>query len=215
MGEVKHALPALQDRSVRTRDRLLDAAEALLSAGGPEAATVPAIAARGRVAVGSVYRRFPDKDAVLRAVYERFFERSRGVNREMLSGGRWAGLPLPELVAALVRGMVRGYVQHRAMLAALLRYADTHPDERFRRHAEALREETFRLVATLLLARRGDIAHPDPERAIEFSLLTIGLVLKGLMLGGDWPGSRITPERVTRELTRMTLAYLGAPHEVP
>ena len=46
-------------------------------------------------------------------------------------------------------------------------------------------------------------------------LLTIGLVLKGLMLGGDWPGSRITPERVTRELTRMTLAYLGAPHEVP
>jgi len=210
MGDVKNALPALQARSVRTRDRLLDAAEALLSAGGPDAATVPAIAARGRVAVGSVYRRFPDKDAVLRAVYERFFERSAAVNRDALSPGRWTGTPLPDLVAALVRGMVRGYVQHHAMLAALLRYADTHPDEKFRRHAEALREETFRLVAALLLARRAEIAHPDAERAIEFSLLTIGLVLKGLVLGGDWPGSRVTAERVTRELTRMTLGYLGA-----
>ena len=70
-------------------------------------------------------------------------------------------------------------------------------------------------MAARLLSRRGEIAHPDPERAIEFSLMTIGLVLKGLVLGGDWPGSRVTTERVRRELTQMTLAYLTAPQDPP
>jgi AcrR family transcriptional regulator len=207
-NDVPNALPALQPRSIRTRDRLLDAAEALLAAGGPDAATVPAIARRARVAVGSVYRRFPDKDAVLRAVYERFFQRSIDGNRQALEAGRWMGMPLPDLVAALVRGMVRGYVQQRALLAALLRYADTHADAAFRRHAEALRDEAFRMIGALLLARREEIGHPEPERAIEFSLLTIALVLKGLVLGGDWPGSGVTTERVTRELSRVTVSYL-------
>jgi len=208
MAPVNNALPAVQDRSRRTRDRLLDAAEALLAGGGPEAATVPAIARRARVAVGSVYRRFPDKDAVLRAVYERFFERSLETNRAALAPDRWRGTPLPDLVAALVAGMVRGYVQQRALLAALMRYADTHGDAAFRRRADALRRESFRLIAALLLARRGEIHHPSPARGIAFSLLAIELVLKGLVLGGDWPGARIAPARVTAELTRMTLRYL-------
>jgi len=42
---------------------------------GAEAATVPAIAERAGASVGAVYRRFPDKDALLRAVCERFLER--------------------------------------------------------------------------------------------------------------------------------------------
>jgi AcrR family transcriptional regulator len=209
MSEVNHARPALQARSRRTRDRLLDAAEALLAQGGPEAATVPAIARRARVAVGSVYRRFPDKDAVLRAVYERFFERSVTANRGALAPARWADKPLRPAVTELVRGMVRGYVQQRAMLAALLRYADTHEDEAFRRHAETLRRETFAMVATILLGRRDDIDHPAPERAVEFALLTIALVLKGLVLRAGWPAADVPVERVERELTTMTLRYLG------
>ena len=65
--------PAKQARSRLTVHRLLSAAEALLEHGGLEAATVPAIAETAGVSVGVVYRRFPDKDALLRAVYERFF----------------------------------------------------------------------------------------------------------------------------------------------
>lgn len=210
MPEVKNARPALQVRSRRTRDRLLDAAEALLAAGGPDAATVPAMARRARVAVGSVYRRFPDKDAVLKAVYERFFERSVAANRGALAPGRWDGTPLPDVVTALVRGMVRGYVQQRAILAALVRYADTHEDPAFRKHAETLRRETFDMVAAVLLAHRDGIDHPAPERAVEFALLTIALVLKGLVLRAGWPAADVPVERVERELTTMTLRYLGA-----
>jgi AcrR family transcriptional regulator len=209
VSEVKNALPAVQARSQRTRDRLLDAAEALLAQGGPDAATVPAIARRARVAVGSVYRRFADKDAVLRGVYERFFERSLVANRRALAPAIWIGKPLTIVVGELVRGMVRGYVQQRALLAALLRYADTHADREFRHRAETLRRETFDLVAAILLARRDEIDHPDPAPAIEFALLAIGLVLKGLVLRADWPAADVPAERVERELTAMTRRYLG------
>src|SRR6185369_9797509 len=63
-----------QARSRHTLHRLLAAAEALLEHGGLEAATVPAIADAAGVSVGVIYRRFPDKDALLRAVYERSFQ---------------------------------------------------------------------------------------------------------------------------------------------
>src|SRR6185436_12642259 len=106
------ALPALQARSQETRDRLLDAAEALLREGGPEKATVPAIARRAKVAVGSVYRRFHDKDAVLASIYERFFERSITANREALSADKWTHVPLEAMLRSLVDGMVRGYRFH-------------------------------------------------------------------------------------------------------
>lgn len=160
--------------------------------------------------MGSVYRRFPDKDAILREVLVRFFERGRGANREAMTPAAWAGRPLAETIATLVRGMVRGYVEHRALLAALFRFADAHADEAFRREAESLRSETLGLVAAILLARREEIRHPAPERAIAFSLMTIGMTLKALVLDREWPAGSVTPHDVEQELTRMMIGYLLA-----
>ena len=203
------ALPARQSRSERTRDRLLDAAESLLKRGGPAAATVPAIAAAAGVAVGSVYRRFPDKDAVLRGVYERFLSRGLERNREALSGEHWQQLPVPDVVRVVVGAMVRGYQQEAPLLAALTDYAERHSDATFRRHADTLRRDTFAVVERLLLARREEIRHPQPEVAIEFLLTTIGFVLKGAVLHGKRNGIDVAVEDVARELELMALRYLG------
>lgn len=202
------ALPALQSRSQKTRDRLLDAAEALLRDGGPEKATVPAIARRAKVAVGSVYRRFPDKDAVLRSIYERFFDRSIAANREALSADEWTDVPLDLMLRRLVDGMVRGYRFHAPLLAALLRYVDSHPDAAFRTHAEAMRADVFAGLSQLLLSRRAEIAHPDPERAVRFLLVTLGLTLKGYLLQGDRLGTPISWNELSEELQRFALGYL-------
>lgn len=202
------ALPALQSRSQKTRDRLLDAAEALLRDGGPEKATVPAIARRAKVAVGSVYRRFPDKDAVLRSIYERFFDRSIAANREALSADKWTDVPLDLMLRRLVDGMVRGYRFHAPLLAALLRYVDSHPDAAFRTHAEAMRADVFAGLSQLLLSRRAEIAHPDPERAVRFLLVTLGLTLKGYLLQGDRLGTPTSWNELSEELQRFALGYL-------
>src|SRR5215216_3229660 len=163
---IADAHPAKQPRSRRTLERLLQAAEDVLAREGLEGATVPAIARRARLSVGIVYRRFPDKDALMRAVYERFFARSLAGNRDALDPARWAGVPAPRIVRSLVAGMVRGYEEHRTILRALLRYADAHPDPEFRRRAEELRTDAFTRVGDLLLTHRARMRHPDPPAAV-------------------------------------------------
>src|SRR6476469_4385478 len=100
-------LPTKQARSRLTLHRLLSAAEALLEHCGLEAATVPAIAEAAGVSVGVVYRRFPDKDALLRAVYERFFATTAEQNVLRLQAvSAPMNIPLPVLARGIVKGMV-------------------------------------------------------------------------------------------------------------
>jgi AcrR family transcriptional regulator len=204
-----HARPARQERSRRTLERLLDSAEALLREGGLDAATVPAIASRSELSVGVVYRRFPDKDALIRAVYERFFARSREGNRAALEPARWSGVPTAQILRSLIGGMVAGYRLRRGLLAALLFYAETHPDKRFRRHAEQLNREAFEGIAALLLSRKKDLRHPDPAEAVRFCLLLVGSALRTLVLRTDHSHPFVPGERLEEELSRVCLRYLG------
>jgi len=52
-------------------NRLLDSAETLIIHGGPAAATVSAIATEAGVSRMTVYRKFPDKHAILAALFNR------------------------------------------------------------------------------------------------------------------------------------------------
>ena len=53
------------------RDRIVDAASALLASGGPSAVTTRAVAADAGVQAPTIYRQFGDKDGLLQAVAER------------------------------------------------------------------------------------------------------------------------------------------------
>ncbi|HEY7111551.1 MAG TPA: TetR/AcrR family transcriptional regulator [Thermoanaerobaculia bacterium] len=201
------ARPAKQERSRKTLERLLDAAEAVFGERGADGATVPAIARRSGLSVGVVYRRFPDKDALLRGVYERFFARSREANRAALDPARWRDRTAAQILHAVVPGMVTGYRQNRRLLGSLLLYAERHPDPGFRRRADRLSREAFDGIAALLLARRGEIRHPDPEKAIPLVLLAVGSLLRTLA----W-SERARPfaasDKLPEELTRLCLRYL-------
>ncbi|WP_253786576.1 TetR/AcrR family transcriptional regulator [Nocardia amikacinitolerans] len=58
-------------------DRLLDAAAELLAAGGPAAVTMSAVAKAVGAPSGSVYHRFPDRPALLAALWTRTLGRFR------------------------------------------------------------------------------------------------------------------------------------------
>ena len=66
-----------QQRGRETVDRLLDATAALLEEAGFEALTTNKIAARAEVNVASLYKYFPNKYALIRALAERNMERQR------------------------------------------------------------------------------------------------------------------------------------------
>lgn len=64
-----------QDRAVRTRAELLEATERLVVSQGCEAVTTTRIASATGVAVGTIYRYFPNRAALLLAAYDATVER--------------------------------------------------------------------------------------------------------------------------------------------
>jgi AcrR family transcriptional regulator len=59
--------------AVRNRERVIEAAKAVFSAGGPDA-SLEAVARRADVGIGTLYRHFPTREALYEAVYRREVE---------------------------------------------------------------------------------------------------------------------------------------------
>jgi AcrR family transcriptional regulator len=59
--------------AVRNRERVLEAAKAVFSAGGPDA-SLEAVARHAGVGIGTLYRHFPTREALFEAVYRREVE---------------------------------------------------------------------------------------------------------------------------------------------
>jgi len=164
------------------------------------------------MSVGNLYKRFPDKDSLFRAVYERFFSDALASNEFALDPAKWEGIPTAEVLSTLVTGMIEGYRSRRALLRALLLYAQTHADAEFRSHAEELRLQTLGLFERLLRDRRADISHPYPERAIRFVVMLIAHALENAVMsegGGISSGDFLShvPETAA-ELSRIVNGYL-------
>ncbi len=199
-------------RAQRTRERLLDAAEALLREGGLPAATVPAIAARAGMAVGNVYKRFRDKDGLLQAVFLRVDERATAANARALDRARWRAEPIGPLLSRLLLPTARMYAQNRRLFAAMAEFSERQSDPRLRERLSRLRREALRDASRILLERRTHMAHPDPERGVGFIITAVATTLRGILLSPHPPRRYLSdPEWLGGELSRMVLGYLGLP----
>ncbi len=80
----------VQARSRARVDAILDAADAVFLERGYAAATTNHVAARAGTSIGSLYRFFPDKEALLVALAARYGERIRAIARDVTPdpGGR-------------------------------------------------------------------------------------------------------------------------------
>src|SRR5437667_11997725 len=56
--------------AVRNRERVLEAAKFVFSSGGPDA-SLEAVAQRAGIGIGTLYRHFPTREALIEAVYRR------------------------------------------------------------------------------------------------------------------------------------------------
>lgn len=207
-----NATPPKQARSLETVNRLLDAAEQLLESEGLEAATVPAIAKKASVSVGVVYRRFPDKDTLLRAVWERFLARKREQTQAIIAScAQLDQVALPDLVRGVVRATIEAHRKKRHLLRALLQFSRTHPDPAFKRAAHEMNQANTAVIAMLMLQHRDRIGHPNPEAAIHFAIITIAAVIQAVILEGE--GTHVAglraPVNLEEEMTRMLFGYLG------
>jgi AcrR family transcriptional regulator len=206
-------LPPQQARSRQTRERLLTATLAVIEARGLAGVTVPGVAEAAGVSTGSVYRRFTDKDALIRGAFLRMLEAAQAANQASLPPERFQGLSLEAALARLSRSLVAQYRGRTGLLKALDQYLETTTDAAFRDHAVDVIETNIRRVIDALLPFRYEIAAADPERAITYALLSAITVIEVHKLHDPLLWRRMLPlddEDLAAETARAMAASLTA-----
>ncbi len=202
ISDLRWVRPARQSRSRRTLGALLDAAEALISEKGIDDASVADVAARAGCSVGGFYHHFRDKDGLVQALLARVADEFRETMHVAVDPERWEGAAIAEILEAylefsLEMGRERAGLR-RAHLVLSLR-APAAAAQLMEVHHELQGR-----LGELLRARRDEIGHADPERAIAFALdqlrAMLILRLEGAPLesalesidDGDWVREAIT-----------------------
>ena len=201
--------PPQQARSQETLTRILDAAEILVAEKGFEDTPVSEIVRRAGSSVGAFYTRFEDKDALLHALYDRYLEQAIATTDDALDPARWASAHVHDLIPAVVRFLVAIYREQGGLIRAFV--ARNHRDHTFRARRERLSHYVSDRLAALLVARGGEIGHPDPPRAAAFGLTLVFSALDNVMLFGEMRSGTLvlSDDELGTELSRAYLAYLG------
>lgn len=207
-------LPTKQARSRESLKRLMTAAAKILDEKGLKGATIPRIAAGAGLTPGAVYRRFRDKDTLMRTLSLEVLRSSMEHSEKVFTPEATAGKSLADLVWRIVRDTVESQRKHAGLLGALYDFGKSHPNASFRRSLDELEIRNFRCVARFLLTRREEIRHPEPDAAVNFALMVVGFTTREALLldaiSAGW--ASILPkddEAMVRELVRNFLMYLG------
>jgi len=189
----------------------LRAAEKLILEKGLADASVPEIVRRAGSSVGGFYARFPDKDALLRALEERFFAEMLTRVAKLADAGRWGDAPIAVIASACAGELVAVFRERRNLIAAFLHTSTRDPE--LLADAIRFRAATAEHIATLLLPRRHELRHPDPRLAIDLGVqFAFALMLQLVVVGDVRAGGRVLSDReLQAEIERNFLAYIGAP----
>jgi AcrR family transcriptional regulator len=209
----KKSLAPQQNRSRESLHRLLKAATEILQEKGLEGATIPRIAARAGLSPGAVYRRFPDKDALLRTVVVATLQGADQQTAALLTPDLAKQCTLPQIVETIVGSTLGSYRKHTRLLSSIAQFFRAHRSAAFRHEVDEIETRTFRRVVQFLLHYRKNIHHPDPESAVAFSLAVLAFAIRELVLmeiiTDVWkPLLPKTDEQMVHELTSMMLRYL-------
>jgi AcrR family transcriptional regulator len=147
--------------AVRNRERVLEAAKKVFSAGGPDA-SLEAVAREAGVGIGTLYRHFPTRVALFEAVYRREVQQLADLAEELKEQ--------PDPVEALRRWMrsnVRFVATKKGMLQALALAVEKN-SELFAYSSDRLTQAVGSLLGRAVAAGeiRNDISAEDLLRAL-------------------------------------------------
>jgi len=211
----KKTLAPQQARSRESVERLMKAAREILNEKGIEGATVPRVAARAGLSPASVYRRFPDKDALMRAVILAMLETLDAATATGLTSELAERLSLHAFAETMVRQSLATERRNAKMLRAMHQFIVSHPNVAFKKKAAELNARSIQRVADFLLSKRREMNHPDLAKALPFALMLVGFMIQEIVVFDALPGvpdPRLpkTDDELIEELVRAFLRYLGA-----
>ncbi|MFE1839698.1 TetR/AcrR family transcriptional regulator [Streptomyces sviceus] len=201
--------PAQQARSRLTQQRILEAGTALLEEGGTEALTIAAVASRAGVSVGSVYRRFGDKDRLLAALQHDMIDQFRADIIRRFAPLRTDPIAL---VASAVTGLTETYQAHERLMRVFLAAGAT--DAAVARVGSEAAMDANRVFRHFLEPIVPMIDAPEPELRLDVVYrLIYGTCQNRVLYGELFESARpLTWRQLTDELVGVACLYLlGAP----
>jgi len=190
------------------------AALEILNEKGLEGTTVPRVAARAGLSAGAVYRRFPDKDALLRSVVLDFIQSMDAANDAILTPKLAKLGTLETFIAMAVKSSIASHRRNAGMLRAVHQFILSHPNLAFKKKTHELEARSVQRVADFLLLKKKEIKHPRPEEAVPFALMMLGFILLDVIVLDVLPGVKDpnlpkNDDELAREMIRVLSCYLG------
>lgn len=203
-----------QARSRESLRKLLKAAAEVLGQHGLEGATIPRIAQHAGMTPGAIYRRFPDKDALLETVIIGIMERQDERLRMMLTPAMARQIPLAVFAEQLINNMLVSYRATAGLMRALRQFAQGRDHTAFYRKVNKLEMRTFQYIVELFLVHRKEIKHSNPQMAVSFALvMLISTLIELILVDHDMKNWQAVLPRddqsLKRELLRSFLSCLG------
>lgn len=105
-----------QDRSRRSLKRILEAAVELFVERGFDGTTLVDIAERAELSIGSIYRRFTDKEAILYTIIESYFASRFTQFETILDPAKWKGATVREVMEFYMDVLFTAFRKDRGIL---------------------------------------------------------------------------------------------------
>ncbi|MCJ7435362.1 MAG: TetR/AcrR family transcriptional regulator [Anaerolineales bacterium] len=188
-----------QPRGQQRVDLILNTAAVLFAEIGYENATTNAVAERAGISIGSLYRYFPDKDAILQALAERYRAEILALYDQVFTADV-IYLPLPVLLDRLIDPFLEKYLLC-PIYAHILLGADVSPE--IAAASRELEQESIRRTAELFLR----VAPNLGEQRARLSATVVKAIIKSLvslLAASNDPEYR---RQIIIEFKRVLLAY--------
>lgn len=159
-----------QARSRATLDRVLSAAEELFAERGEIGFTIPEVARRAGVSVGTLYRRFAVKEDLLMAVFDRVRAAEDETRLTPWDSVDWAALGTREVTDRLVHDVSLLLREREQLMRAIMarRLAVTDEDPVFQHGLQDVIRGAEQFARAIHASGR-QVTHAEPEAAIEFA----------------------------------------------
>lgn len=199
-----------QNRSERTSERIIAAALELFSKKPFEEVSVGDIARKARVSIGGFYARFESKETLLSWFDEHFLDREKEQRTLQFREDRWKGKSTAEVVEAYLKRGASYLRKYKPLLSRITLNVRSGPAPQGLERAREFNAAVHKSFIDLLLSRKSEMCHPDPDFAIKFALMAVTAAMREQILFGE---RHLNPVDVSdtsliQELTQMFLRYI-------
>lgn len=199
-----------QNRSEKTSERIVAAALELFSKKPFEEVSVGDIARKAGISIGGFYARFESKETLLSWFDEHFLAREKELRTLRFREDRWKGKSTTEVVEAYLKRGASYLRKYKPLLSRITLNIRSGSASEGLERAREFNAAVHKSFIDLLISRKNEMGHPDPDFAISFALMSVTAAMREQILFGERHLNPVdvSDTKLIQELTQMFLRYI-------